>query len=212
MSEQRESAPASAWRAVEELADLAARVEEGHFQAFADIEEHIDARIAALRAEPSPEPQRAGAGLVERAKAIVQADAAGDDRPEHVEHILRDLAALPTEPDGAKADAGGVAVLRRLREEIAELLRIANETDTAAYTQARRSALDGRIAAYRQCMSETDRLLAEAESQPDGEAREVDDVLRDWLERYENAKKRGFQWEEDSEALAVLAKRALEGR
>lgn len=53
----------------------------------------------------------------------------------------------------------GKAGLRALREEIKSLLTIANGTDTTAYTQDRRSAIDGRVAAYRQCLSEIDRLL-----------------------------------------------------
>ena len=52
------------------------------------------------------------------------------------------------------------AALMRLRDEFADYLRLANKKDVTGSTQAVRSELDGRIAAYRQCLSDTEKELA----------------------------------------------------
>jgi hypothetical protein len=80
-------------------------------------------------------------------------------RHEAVEKI-RELAAR-----AEKAEASADAKLRKLRGGVSSLLDIANSTDATSYTQARRSSLDGRIAAYSQCISEVDRLLANPPSE-----------------------------------------------
>jgi hypothetical protein len=75
-------------------------------------------------------------------------------RHEAVEKI-RDLAAR-----AEKAEASADDKLRKLRGEVSSLRVIAMNTDPTSYTQAQRSQLAGRIAAYSQCISEVDRLLA----------------------------------------------------
>jgi hypothetical protein len=59
-----------------------------------------------------------------------------------------------------QAEASADDKLRKLRGEVSSLRVIAMNTDPTSYTQAQRSQLAGRIAAYSQCISEVDRLLA----------------------------------------------------
>lgn len=280
--------------------------------------------IAKVGAEPSPEPQRAGAGLVEAAKALLTVhDDAEDDDQHYVEtgtiawddlrealaveqarepvrpdsdrirdlksrveiekqraekaesafkqadaerqiaqdalrayrkqvealrgravalvaekretlslcgatmNLVRDLAALPTEPDGAKADAGGVAVLpmdqvpevRRGKFFGGEVFnRLLAEAESQPEGEAERPTCEVcterpavHVAAKAGHMLLCDDCHKAVVNRDDGEARDGDDVLREFLEWSEDGSQDGAL---DSGLLALveLVKRALEGR
>ena len=86
--------------------------------------------------------------------------------------IVRDLAALPTEPEGqaAKADAGGVAVLRRLQADLAssEMTARANGRECRDNSFGK-VACDASADAFGTALDMVVSLLAEAESQPESQ-------------------------------------------
>lgn len=108
-----------------------------------------------------------------------------------------------------KAEANsGAAVLRRLLDSLWQLELV--PPDEGEFPSDDCRIRSEAIGDFRKLI---DRLLAEIEkpAAEEPQEREGDDVLREWVDRYDDAAKRGFEWEEDDDALAELCRRALGG-
>jgi hypothetical protein len=184
------------------------------------VHDNINAMRQAIEDEEARGPSEVEQLREESDEALepLSVDVGGDvlvlARHEAVEKI-RELAERVEKAEARVADLESVllvardsadAKLRELRGEVGELLETANATNASSFTQAQRSALDGRIAAYSQCVREINRLLAD----PPSDVSSVDHDNGPLLEYLRVASEEGYvPYAIDKAAISELCRRAL---